>query len=495
VCDGAYVPVAAGDAVAMMHGALDFLAGPGGDGVEPTALGGLLESLASVEAKHAAARARLLMRFDAHDCHDADGYQSTASWLAGRTKMTLADARAEVKRARKLVRQHPGFGDAMAAGWLSGSWAAALAKWTKDLPEEARARADEILLEAAAQGADIDDLKMLCVVMEEAWRRENGPDGGENSFDDRFVHTDITMDGAGRITGDLTPECAAAVQAVLEALGKKRGKEDTRTSGERYHDALQEACELLIRARMVPDRSGSDTHVDVHISLADLLEMDGASGLEEAWLHAKAGEHGYLTGKDAQAVACDALIAPVVLGCPDWGVIGQMITLVLDAFGWHGDRAPDRAPLPLPPEAWEALQYALAKLSIGFLSGPGGLASVLRTGLLPEPFNTRSVPIDVGYSKNIPEPIRRAVLLRDKRCAWPGGCNARPARCDVHHTRHKKHGGATSVRDCILLCQFHHDICIHRWGWEIEVLPDGVRATGPDGQMLRSHGPPPARAA
>ena len=63
------------------------------------------------------------------------------------------------------------------------------------------------------------------------------------------------MDGAGRIRGDLTPECAAAVTAVLEALGKRRGPEDMRTIGQRYHDALQEGCELLIRARMVPDRA------------------------------------------------------------------------------------------------------------------------------------------------------------------------------------------------------------------------------------------------
>jgi hypothetical protein len=66
----------------------------------------------------------------------------------------------------------------------------------------------------------------------------------------------------------------------------------------------------------------------------------------------------------------------------------------------------------------------------------------------------------------------------------------------VHHTRHKKDGGPTSVSHCILLCQFHHDICIHRWGWEIELLPDGgAIARGPQGQIIRSHGPPPAQAA
>jgi hypothetical protein len=66
----------------------------------------------------------------------------------------------------------------------------------------------------------------------------------------------------------------------------------------------------------------------------------------------------------------------------------------------------------------------------------------------------------------------------------------------VHHLRHKKDGGPTSVKDCILLCQFHHDICVHRWGWEIELLPDGETvARGPQGQVIRSHSPPPAQAA
>ena len=50
-------------------------------------------------------------------------------------------------------------------------------------------------------------------------------------------------------------------------MGKKRGPEDTRTVGQRFHDALQEACELLIRARMVPDRAGADTQVITHIPL------------------------------------------------------------------------------------------------------------------------------------------------------------------------------------------------------------------------------------
>jgi hypothetical protein len=318
-------------------------------------------------------------------------------------------------RGTRQVTSHPPLAGALAAGAISESWAGEIAAWTSRLPADMREDADTILLEAAAAGADFDDLRLLADAAWQQWKSQRpDPDDDDGGFDERHLRVDTTMDGAGRITGNLTPECAAAVQAVMEALGKRRGKEDHRTAAQRYHDALQEGCELLIRSRMIPGRAGSYTHVDAHTALSQLREMPGAPVLEEAWLAAKAAPH-----------------------------------------------PASEPPRPLPAEAWQALQYALARLAIDFVSGPGGIASVLRTGLLPAPFS-------------------------DKR----------PAQCDVHHVKHKKDGGPTSVSQCLLLCQFHHDICIHRWGWEIELLPGGgVLARSPQGQVIRSHSPPPAQAA
>jgi len=89
-----------------------------------------------------------------------------------------------------------------------------------------------------------------------------------------------------------------------------------------------------------------------------------------------------------------------------------------------------------------------------------------------------------------------AVILRDRCCAFPG-CGQPPAACQVHHIRPRSKGGATSLRNMVLLCRFHHLIAVHRWGWQIALHPDGtVTATSPDGQRtLHSHGPPPALAA
>jgi hypothetical protein len=140
------------------------------------------------------------------------------------------------------------------------------------------------------------------------------------------------------------------VTAVLQALGKKAGPEDDRTEKQRFHDALQLACELLLRARLVPDRAGSDTQVVAHVPLSQLRQMPGASQLEDVWIRALVGEDGYLAGKDAEAAACDAMTVPVVTGQVDLSVIDQMIEYVLGAFSHaEPDSAAPDGPAPGPP--------------------------------------------------------------------------------------------------------------------------------------------------
>ena len=132
----------------------------------------------------------------------------------------------------------------------------------------------------------------------------------------------------------------------------------------------------------------------------------------------------------------------------------------------------------------------MARLAIQLVSGPDRLAAALRRGLLDARYNARSVPLDIGVSASIPGAIRRAVQLRARHCEWPG-CDKPPAHCDLHHLVHQADGGETSLSNCVLLCQFHHDVCIHRLGWRLVLHPDATTtAYGPKGQVRQSHGPP-----
>jgi hypothetical protein len=515
-------PATVADALRMADAALSYLRDPGVTSLLPAELGGVLESVGVLGGKLAAARAAVLARFDAERAYTADGHGSATAWLKARGRVTGKGAAAQVRQMRQF-RDHPVLEDAVAGGEVSESWAGELAEWTRKLPPDWRHDVDKLLADTAAAGANLEDLAIIARAAYEKWRSQRpDPDDPDDGFDDRFLRLGTTLDNAGRVNGSLTPECTAALQAVLDSLGKKEGPEDERTEAQRYHDALQLACELLLRARLVPDRAGADTRVDAVIDLARLLGLPGASELQEAWLAALAGEHGFLDGLDAEVAACDAIMTPVVTGHPDLALVDQMIGVIVayldvadgaegegagggagapsaaagEGAGSAGGRGQALSPQDLSPQARQALRYAIARLAVDLVAGPGRLASILRQGLLDAPYNSKPVILDVGVSASIPGYLRRAIQLRARHCEWPG-CRKPPAHCDVHHLRHQADDGETSISNCVLLCNFHHDICIHRWGWRLVLHPDGTTsAYGPRGQVQYSHGPsgggPPA---
>jgi hypothetical protein len=126
---------------------------------------------------------------------------------------------------------------------------------------------------------------------------------------------------------------------------------------------------------------------------------------------------------------------------------------------------------------------------------PGDDASFLRRRQLGGRLGGPSLPLDIGYADTVPAHIRDAVRLRDKHCQWAGRCDQPAAACQVHHTKPKSRGGKTSLRDCILLCPYHHQVMIHRLGWTLIVNPDGTTTAWNKDKtkVLHSHGPP-ARA-
>jgi len=275
VCDPQQ-PASIGAALVTLERALDALTAADVASVPASVQAQALRVLERAEAKHTVARARVLAAFTAQDGYEDDGQGSARMWLRWQTRVTKAAAAGAVGWMRRLA-VHPVIAQALTEGQISASWARAVCGWSDRLPADMRGDADQILVEAAAGGAELVDLAGLAQQMFER-SRSGAPDGdGDDGFDDRRLVLDLTFGGAGRLTGDLTPGCTASVIAVLEALGKPAGPEDLRTVTQRRHDALEEACRRLMAAQMVPGRAGQPTQALVHITLAQLRNLPGAS--------------------------------------------------------------------------------------------------------------------------------------------------------------------------------------------------------------------------
>ena len=82
-------------------------------------------------------------------------------------------------------------------------------------------------------------------------------------------------------------------------------------------------------------------------------------------------------------------------------------------------------------------------------------------------FGPNSEVLDVGRAKRlVTEPMRQAIIARDRHCRFPG-CDRPPQWCDTHHITHWSRGGGTAVESCILLCRRHHTL-IHEGTFIVE---------------------------
>ena len=517
-------PASASEAMDMVRAGLGYLAAADATAMAAETQAECLRMLEQATAIGTAARTSMLAAFTSGQGYSADADYSPRAWLINQTRVTKGAAMAYTAWVRRAAA-HPGVAAALAAGKMSESYARTICTWTDKLPEDCREDADEILLTAAGTGMDLRDLAGLAGEIYARSLPGKPDEDRDEASGDRSVRLETTFGGAGVLHGDLTAECASVVGAVLDALSAPAGAEDTRSQAQRFHDGLHEAMRRLVTAGLLPERAGQPVKAWVHISLADLMVLDGSSALLAEWTarvralwagHRAAASAGggdggaWLDGDAAEAVACDAAMAPFVTGEVNPAALEDLVRLCvdLDRLRHHPGSGQDSAggsgtsdtasggrqsaAGPDTARAWEALERAIIGKAVDLLSGPGGLASFLRRRQLGARLGGPSLPLDIGYSETIPAGIRNAVTLRDQHCQWAGRCSQPASACEVHHVRHKANGGKTSTRDCVLLCFFHHQVVIHRWGWTLVLNPDGTTtAWNPDKtKVLHSHGPP-----
>ncbi|MEU1745859.1 HNH endonuclease signature motif containing protein [Micromonospora arida] len=92
--------------------------------------------------------------------------------------------------------------------------------------------------------------------------------------------------------------------------------------------------------------------------------------------------------------------------------------------------------------------------------------------ILPAVLGGAGQVLDVGRQRRlISGPLRRALVLRDRGCAFPG-CDRPPRWCHAHHIHHWADGGTTNLTNAVLLCGHHHRH-LHHSDWTVQLGRDG----------------------
>ncbi|WP_433802772.1 HNH endonuclease signature motif containing protein [Actinomycetospora sp. CA-084318] len=89
--------------------------------------------------------------------------------------------------------------------------------------------------------------------------------------------------------------------------------------------------------------------------------------------------------------------------------------------------------------------------------------------LIPMVLGSKGEVLDVGRkTRAIPTATGRAVVRRDRHCAFPG-CAKKARHSEIHHIIHWGNGGHTEPDNLVCLCRYHHDL-VHHGGWTVHML-------------------------
>ena len=158
--------------------------------------------------------------------------------------------------------------------------------------------------------------------------------------------------------------------------------------------------------------------------------------------------------------------------------LAQALTTVLDAYLAIGDgpvQGGERPHVTMTVQ-YDALADRLGDATLTAAGTPVGPAMARRIlcdcDVIPAVLDSAGEPLDIGRATRIwPTAIRRAAILRDGGCVFPG-CD-RPARwVEIHHIVFWVDGGPTSLDNAACLCSVHH-ILIHQGDWQVRMAKDG----------------------
>ena len=351
-----------------------------------------LRELASLESRVAGLRLRVMAA--AGDVAEESGARDVAAWVSQHTLAEPEAARADLRLAHALDRDHAQVAEALAAGRCSLAQARVIVRSLEELPDrvgrEVVDSAESSLVGYAAQFGPSQLRRLGRRILEVV-----APEVAEAEEARRLVNeerharekTRLSLrplgDGTTRLTGRLPDAAASRLRTYLEAFSSPRQHTAAQVPpADRmpYPRRLGAAfCSLLehLDPATLPHHGGDATTVIVTTTLDQLRAELAAAGVLDA------DGQSALSAGEVRRLACTAQILPAVLG---------------------------------------------------------GKSEVLDLGRAQRLFSSAQ---------------RKALRLRDRRCRAEG-CTIPATWCEAHHLHGWARGGRTDLADGILLCSQHH---------------------------------------
>lgn len=257
--------------------------------------------------------------------------RSTRNWLT--EEQLLAGP--EASRLMRLVRYLPSRPVTEAAVndmTISAAHAGAILTALNTLPAALRDTVEPHLIERARWYPPEEIAGFVDELLQALGIDNNGDIRRERRHNNRGLDVAETLHGNRSVSGTLTPEVGAKLQAALDAASQPSGPDDDRTPRQRRHDALGVIADAFT-SQTEPSFTGAPRTVIVTIDLATLEDR-----LRQAWITTP---FGHLSPATVRRLACDAELIPLVLGghgeVLDIGVADHQFTTAQRRAAYHRD--------------------------------------------------------------------------------------------------------------------------------------------------------------
>jgi hypothetical protein len=242
--------------VAQIHAGVDALAAVDPSGWSDAAVASEVLALRREMDRQEALFARLVRAAHTQGVGASDGAASTAAWLRHRAHMREGDARAAIE-AGAVSELLAETGAAWRSGDISSAEFRTIAAARVDGHDDPYVKCEPLFLDLA-RAHDLRGLRRATA----HFKRLALADGTEPSVYDG-LHVSPLYDGRTVISGELSDLAAETVVTALHAYTDPPDDKLTRTTSQRYAEALVRICEVALAQTGTPERARAQVSIVV----------------------------------------------------------------------------------------------------------------------------------------------------------------------------------------------------------------------------------------